>query len=79
MEDDLFEIDYVQQADVMTFVHKNYKPSELSRFDINKWQFSEINFRASILPPSNLKATYKGSVESNTTTYSYVVCSGLKS
>ena len=75
LEEDLFEIDYVQQADVMTFVHKNYKPSELSRFDINKWQFSEINFKASILPPSNLKATYKGSTESNTTTYSYVVCS----
>ena len=75
LEDDLFEIDYIQQADVITFVHKNYKPMDLSRLSHNDWTLNEILFESSIKPPADLKATYTGSTSSNTTTYSYVVCS----
>lgn len=75
LEADIFQLDYVQQADVITFVHKNYSPYNLSRINHDNWQFSKINFKASIEPPSNLTATYTGSTSSNTTTYSYVVCS----
>ena len=74
-EDELFELDYVQQADVMTFVHKNHPPCTLSRYAHNDWRISTINFKASINPPSNLSAVYTGSVASNTTTYYYLVCS----
>ena len=72
---DIFEIDYVQQADVMTLVHKNYKPINLIRKNHNDWQIEEINFCAKIEPPKNPKATYTGSTNSNTTTYEYIVCS----
>ena len=75
LEDDLFEIDYIQQADVITFVHKNYKPMDLSRLSHDNWTLNEILFESSIKPPADLKATYTGSTSSNTTTYSYVVCS----
>ena len=75
LEEDIFQLDYVQQADVITFVHKNYSPYNLSRVNHDNWQFSKINFKASIEPPNNLTATYTGSTSSNTTTYSYVVCS----
>ena len=75
LEKDLFSIDYVQQADVITFVHKDYKPRELSRLAHNNWSLSEIAFEASIKPPENLKAVYTGSTSSNTTTYEYVICS----
>lgn len=75
LEQDLFDIDYVQQADVITFVHKNYKPCDLSRYEHSNWSFEEINFKASILAPLSLKAVYTGSTSSNTTTYEYVVCS----
>ena len=74
LEDELFLIDYVQQADVITFVHKNHKPCDLSRLAHNDWKFSEIVFKSSIDAPLNVKATYTGSTSSNTTTYSYVVC-----
>ncbi len=77
-EEDIFFLDYVQQADVITFVHRNYRPFELSRFADDNWSFSEIIFKAAILPPQNLIATYTGSLSSNTTTYEYVVCSVLK-
>ncbi|MBQ4646399.1 MAG: hypothetical protein IJB79_03530 [Candidatus Gastranaerophilales bacterium] len=73
-EQDLFLIDYVQQADVITFVHRNYPPSELSRLSHNKWEFSDVIFQASINPPQKPSAIYTGSTSSNTTTYSYVVC-----
>ena len=74
LEEDLFEIDYVQQADVITFVHKNYKPMDLSRINHNNWELAEIQFIPSIEPPNNVNATYTGSTSANTTTYEYVVC-----
>ncbi|MBR3605577.1 MAG: hypothetical protein IKL52_06080, partial [Candidatus Gastranaerophilales bacterium] len=74
LEGDIFQLDYVQQADVITFVHKNYPPYNLSRLNHDDWDFSLINFKASIQAPSNVKAVYTGSTSSNTTTYSYVVC-----
>ena len=74
LENELFQIDYVQQADVITFVHKNHKPQKLSRIDHNNWTLDEVNFKASINPPQNVSAVYTGSTSSNTRTYEYVVC-----
>ncbi len=73
-EADIFQLDYAQQADVITIVHKNYPPYNLSRINHDMWEFSPINFKASIQAPAKLKAVYTGSTSSNTTTYSYVVC-----
>ena len=73
-ESTIFELDYVQQADVLTIVHKSYPPYELSRIDHNNWELNEISFQASLKPPLNVKAVYTGSTSSNTTTYEYVVC-----
>lgn len=72
-EADLFEIDYVQQADTITLVHKNYIPYELSRIQHNQWQLSAIDFRSAITAPLNVTASYTGSTSSNTTYYYYVV------
>ena len=73
-EDELFEIDYVQQADVMTFVQKNHIPQNLERHAHNNWVISPVSIQASISAPSNVTAVYTGSTSSNTTTYEYVVC-----
>lgn len=75
LEDELFSIDYAQQADVMTFVHKNHSPKDLLRLGHNNWKLNEVIFQSSINAPTNLKAVYTGSTSSNTTTYQYVVCS----
>ncbi len=75
VEADLFELDYVQQADVLTIVHRNYVPYELSRLEHDDWQLNAIDFKSSIEPPSTVSAVYTGSTSSNTTTYEYVVCS----
>ncbi len=73
LENDLFDIDYVQQADTITLVHKDYSPYELSRLKHNEWEMKAIDFRATIEAPTNLSATYTGSTSSNTTYYYYVV------
>jgi len=74
LENEIFSLDYVQQADVITFVHKNHEPYDLSRLAHDSWSFEKVIFQPSINPPINLKATYTGSTSSNTTTYQYVVC-----
>ena len=74
LADEIFALDYVQQADVITFVHKNHKPRDLSRYSHNDWKLEEISFKPSIESPKEVSAVYTGSTSSNTTTYEYVVC-----
>jgi hypothetical protein len=70
-EADLFDIHYVQSADVLTFVHPNYAPRELRRLGATTWVLSTINFAAPLSAPTDLTLT-----ESTSATgyqYTYVV------
>ncbi len=69
-EADLFDIHYVQSADVLTLVHPNYAPAELRRQGATNWQLSTILFTPAITPPTSPKATPTGS---GSLKYSYVV------
>jgi hypothetical protein len=42
---DIFDIDYVQSADVMTLCHPSYSPRELTRTGNDSWTLSEIVFQ----------------------------------
>jgi hypothetical protein len=70
-EADLFDIHYVQSADVLTLVHPNYAPRELRRLGATTWVLSTINFAAPLSAPTNLQATKTGSGTGYT--YEYVV------
>ncbi len=59
-EADLFDIHYIQSADVMTFVHTNYPPKELRRLGATNWTFTSISFSASISAPSSISVTNSG-------------------
>lgn len=52
LEDDLFDLRYVQSADVLTIVHPNYEPRELRRLGATKWVLQTINFNPTISPPA---------------------------
>lgn len=67
---DLFDIHYVQSADVLTLVHPNHAPRELRRVGATNWQLSTISFAASISPPGTPTATPTGT---GTISYAYVV------
>lgn len=51
---DLFDIHYTQSADVVTFVHPSYPPTELRRLGALNWTLEEIEFGTSLEPPSSV-------------------------
>lgn len=71
-EADLFDIHYVQSADVLTLVHPNYAPRELRRLGATNWQLSTIAFASSISPPGAPTLVAAGHT-ADKYTYSYVV------
>lgn len=71
-EADLFDIHYVQSADVLTLVHPNYAPRELRRLGATNWQLTTISFAAPIAAPGAPTLTTAGNT-SVKYTYYYVV------
>lgn len=69
---ELFDIQFIQSADVLTLVHPNHPPSELRRLGATNWQFSAINFGAAISTPSAPTVTYSGPASTDYT-YTYAV------
>ena len=77
-EDELFDIHYVQSADVLTLVHPNHAPRELRRLGATNWVLSTINFNAPIASPTGVTATRyipaSASINADTyETFKYVV------
>lgn len=56
-EDQLFDIHYVQSADVLTLVHPEHVPRELRRQGALDWVLAPIQFTPTIDPPANVTAT----------------------
>lgn len=56
-EEDLFDIHYVQSADVMTLVHPSYPPKELRRYSALDWRLVDITFRTTLTPPTGLSVS----------------------
>ena len=70
-EADLFDVHYVQSADVLTLTHPGYAPSELRRIGPTNWQLTTIAFTPSIAAPGSPTAT--PSAVDTTYTYNYVI------
>jgi len=70
-EADLFDLRYVQSADVLTICHQNYQPAELRRLGALSWALTNIAFGASLAPPGGVSAV--ATTGAGTTTYSYKV------
>lgn len=54
---DLPELDFEQTADVMYFVHWDYDPRRLTRFDHDDWEWTTVAFGPAITPPTGLGGT----------------------
>lgn len=54
---DLFNIHYVQSADVMTLVHPSYPPMELRRLGALNWTLTVISFGAAVATPTGVTVT----------------------
>ena len=68
---ELFDVHYVQSADIITMVHPNHAPRELKRFGATNWQLETINFGTPIAAPGGFSAsrTIPGSSSTNSDTY----------
>lgn len=76
VEADLFDIHFVQSADVLSLVHPNYIPRELRRLGATNWQLSTITFASKLSPPTSVTATpTAGTTPGTPTTQTYVVSS----
>lgn len=56
-EADLFDIHYVQSADVLTLVHPNHAPRELRRLGATNWTLTTISFTPNISAPASITVT----------------------
>lgn len=59
-EADLFDIHYVQSADVLTLVHHNHPPKELKRLGATDWTLTDISFSTTVTSPSDVTVTAHG-------------------
>jgi hypothetical protein len=76
VEADLFDIHFVQSADVLTLTHPGYIPRELRRLGATNWTLSTITFASKLSPPTSVSATATaGSTPGTPTTQTYVVSS----
>lgn len=50
-EAELPRLGFTQSADVMTLVHHNHNPANLSRLDHDNWTLADINYAPTISPP----------------------------
>jgi len=71
LEADLFDLHYVQSADVLTLVHPNYAPRELKRLGAASWALSLVNFAPALAAPGNLQVS--SNEKGKDYTYRYVV------
>ena len=57
LESELFELDVVQSADVVTITHTSREPRELSRLSATSWSLATISFAPTIGTPVGQTAT----------------------
>lgn len=78
-EEDLFQIHYTQNAEVMTLVHPYYPPQELRRYSMTDWRLVPVSLVTSLQPPEGVTSVRLTSAanDSNSDKYeqTYVVTS----
>jgi hypothetical protein len=70
-EADLFDIHYVQSADVLTLVHPNYPPKELRRLGATNWQLTDISFASKQVAPTGVGAAHTAGTGGTGASYTY--------
>ncbi|WP_338799552.1 hypothetical protein V9K81_08830 [Pseudomonas monteilii] len=67
------DLKFTQSADVLTIVHPDHPPRELSRLAPTNWTLTAITFEPGIAAPTGLTATARAGGSGDTTEYQYKV------
>lgn len=70
-EEDLFQIHYTQNAEVMTLVHPYYPPQELRRYSLTDWRMVPVSLITSLTPPKDVTSTRLTSAASDSNSEKY--------
>ena len=71
-EAELFDVNYVQSADVLTTVHPNHAPNELRRYGATKWIIQSIDFGSPLAAPTGVSVSMYIPSSTSTSTDTYV-------
>lgn len=55
--EDVFNLDYTQNADIITLTNPNHPPRELRRYGATDWRLVDCSFSPAIQPPSSVSGT----------------------
>ena len=72
LEAELFDVNYVQSADVITLVHPNHAPRELRRLGATQWELRVIDFGSPLSAPGGVSASMYIPSSTSTDTDTYV-------
>lgn len=70
-EEDIFDIHYTQNADIMTLVHPSYPPQELRRYSMTDWRMVPVSLITSLTPPTDVTSTRLTSAASDSNSEKY--------
>ena len=56
-EEDIFNLEYTQNADIITLTNPNHPPKELRRYGATDWRLVDCAFSPEIQPPTEITAT----------------------
>lgn len=78
-EADLFDIEYAQKIDTITFTHPSYQQRDLTRVTDTSWTFGTVSFGSGLTPPTGspqINVTVDGpAAGANPSNYVYVATS----
>ncbi len=72
LEAELFDVNYVQSADVITLVHPNHAPRELRRLGATQWELRVIDFGSPLSAPGGVSVSMYIPSSTSTSTDTYV-------
>lgn len=79
-QNDVFDLHYAQDSDVLTIVHPNHAARELRRLGATNWQLTTISFAPPAAPPSAptvVVTSLAGTVEPQSYVYTYITSDGI--
>ena len=71
LEAELFDVHFVQSADILTLVHPNHPPKELRRLSATRWELKTIDFGSPLPAPTGVAVARYIPSSSSTATDTY--------